>query len=84
MLREALEVEVEEFLGRKRHERISTGSARDSEEFRGYWNGYGQERRVTVGSWTLPIRALGCGRQLSGLHPKCSVPASGVWIGSKS
>ena len=29
MLREVLEVEVEEFLGRKRHERSSTGSARD-------------------------------------------------------
>jgi transposase-like protein len=57
MLREVLEVEVEEFLGRKRHERSSTGSARDREEFRGYRNGYGQERRVTVGSGTLPIRA---------------------------
>jgi len=57
MLREVLEVEVEEFLGRKRHERSSTGSARNSEEFRGYRNGYGQERRVTVGSGTLPIRA---------------------------
>ena len=57
MLREVLEVEVEEFLGRKRHERSSTGSGRDSKEFRGYRNGYGQERRVTVGSGSLPIRA---------------------------
>jgi putative transposase len=57
MLREVLEAEVDEFLGRKRHERSSTGSARDNEEFRGYRNGYGEERRVTVGSGTLPIRA---------------------------
>ena len=60
MLREVLEVEVEEFLGRKRHERLRSGQAgseRDHEEFRGYRNGYGKERRVTVGSGTLPIRA---------------------------
>ncbi|MDI6809899.1 MAG: IS256 family transposase [Candidatus Eisenbacteria bacterium] len=57
MLREVLEAEVEEFLGRKRHERVSTGSARDNEKFCGHRNGYGKERRVTVGSGTLSIRA---------------------------
>jgi transposase-like protein len=86
MLREVLEAEVEEFLGRKRHERSSTGSERDREAFRGYRNGYGQERRVTVGSGTLPIRAPVCGRPRleRGLPPKCFVATSGVRIGSKS
>ena len=54
MLREVLEAEVEAFLGRRRHERSSTG---DGEAFRGYRNGYGKERHVTVGSGTLPICA---------------------------
>jgi transposase-like protein len=53
LLREVLEAEVEEFLGRKRYERSNGGSGR----FRGYRNGYGRERQVTVGSGTLPIRA---------------------------
>jgi transposase-like protein len=53
MLQEVLEGEVEEFLGRKRYERSNGGG----EQFRGYRNGFGQERRVTVGSGTLPIRA---------------------------
>jgi hypothetical protein len=42
MFREVLEVEVDEFLGRKRHEGSSIGLARNSEEFRGYRNGYGK------------------------------------------
>jgi putative transposase len=53
LLREVLEGEVEEFLGRKRYER----SNHEAEQFRGYRNGYGKERHVTVGSGTLPIRA---------------------------
>jgi transposase-like protein len=53
MLREVLEAEVEEFLGRKRYER-SNGEA---ERFLGYRNGYRKERQVTVGSGTLSIRA---------------------------
>ena len=53
LLREVLEVEVEEFLCRKRYER----SKGEPEQFRGYRNDYGKERQVTVGSGTLPIRA---------------------------
>jgi transposase-like protein len=57
MLKEVLEAEVEEFLGRKRYERVSPDSGAAERGFRGYRNGYGKERRVTVGSGTLPIRA---------------------------
>ncbi len=53
LLREVLEAEVEEFLGRKWYER----SSGEGERFRGYRNGFGKERQVTVGSGTLPIRA---------------------------
>lgn len=53
LLREVLEAEVEEFLGRKRYER----SSGEGERFRGYRNGFGKERQVTIGSGTLPIRA---------------------------
>jgi len=49
MLASALEAEVEAFLGRQRYER--------TEEFHGYRNGYGQQRRVTVGSGTMTIQA---------------------------
>jgi len=49
MLKDALEYEVEEFLGRKRYER--------SEELVGYRNGYGKKRRVAMGSGTVGIRA---------------------------
>lgn len=57
MLKEVLEAEVEEFLGRKRYERVSPDSGAAERSFRGYRNGCGKERRVTVGSGTLPIRA---------------------------
>jgi transposase-like protein len=49
MLVSVLEAEVTEFLGRVRHERTA--------EFRGYRNGYGKQRQVTVGSGTVPVRA---------------------------
>jgi len=49
MLKDVLEQEVSEFLGRSRYER--------SEEFNGYRNGYGKRRRVTVGSGTLELQA---------------------------
>ena len=49
MLMSVLEVEVEDFLGRKRYERQS-GSV-------GYRNGYGKKRKVAVGSGTMDIRA---------------------------
>ena len=49
MLLSVLESEVEEFLGRRRYER--------QEEFCGYRNGYGKQRRVAIGSGTLQIRA---------------------------
>ena len=48
MLMEALEDEVEEYLGRGPYER--------REAFRGHRNGYGKERRVTIGSGTLALR----------------------------
>jgi transposase-like protein len=57
MLKEVLEAEVAEFLGRKRYERALAEPGAEGESFRGYRNGYGKERRVTVGSGTLPIRA---------------------------
>jgi transposase-like protein len=49
MLRDALEAEVAEVLGRRRYER--------SEEFNGYRNGFGKRRKVTVGSGTMELRA---------------------------
>ena len=49
MLIDALECEVEEYLGRKRYER--------SEEFAGYRNGYGKKRKVAIGCGTVGIRA---------------------------
>jgi putative transposase len=48
MLVDALEYEVEEFLGRKRYQR--------AEEFNGYRNGYGKRRKVAMGSGTVEIR----------------------------
>jgi len=44
-----LEAEVTEFLGRQWHERAA--------EFRGYRNGYGKPRQVTLGAGTVPVRA---------------------------
>jgi transposase-like protein len=49
MLKDVLEQEVSEFLGRSRYQR--------SEEFNGYRNGCGKRRKVVVGSGTLELRA---------------------------
>lgn len=49
MLVSALDAEVTEFLGRQRYERTELSP--------GYRNGYGKERRVTLGSGTVAIRA---------------------------
>jgi len=49
MLEDALNAEVEEFLGRGRYER--------SEEYSGYRNGYGKKRKVAVGCGTMELRA---------------------------
>ena len=49
MLLSVLEAEVADFLGRHRYER--------GEDFRGYRNGYGKERKVALGSGPLNIRA---------------------------
>jgi len=51
MLSAALEREVEEYLERQRYVR------RLETEFRGYRNGYGRERQVTIGSGTIKVRA---------------------------
>lgn len=48
MLQRALEVEVDEFLGRERYQR--------GREFRGYRNGYRQARTVGIGTWAVPVR----------------------------
>ena len=52
MLSVALEREVEEYLERQRY-----GRGGDAAEFRGYRNGYGRERQVTIGSGTIKVRA---------------------------
>ena len=52
MLTAALEKEVEEYLERQRYARRLEES-----EFRGYRNGYGRERQVTIGSGTIKVRA---------------------------
>jgi hypothetical protein len=52
MLSAALEREVEEYLERQRYVRRL-----EETEFRGYRNGYGRERQVTIGSGTSK-----CGR----------------------
>ncbi|HEX7295998.1 MAG TPA: IS256 family transposase [Pyrinomonadaceae bacterium] len=52
MLTVALEREVEEYLERQRYVRQV-----DESEFRGYRNGYGRERQVTIGSGTIKVRA---------------------------
>lgn len=49
MLEQALEAEVEEFLGRQRYERGG--------DFRGYRNGYQRPRELPLGSWSIPVRA---------------------------
>jgi len=50
MLQVALETEVTEYLERTRHQRTP-----DEEEFRGYRNGYSQQRKLTVGSGTIQV-----------------------------
>ena len=52
MLTVALEREVEEYLERQRYVRRL-----EETEFRGYRNGYGREREVTIGSGTIKVRA---------------------------
>lgn len=52
MLSAALEQEVEEYLERQRYVR-----RHEESEFRGYRNGYGRERQVTIGSGTIKVRA---------------------------
>ncbi|HKF94267.1 MAG TPA: IS256 family transposase, partial [Gammaproteobacteria bacterium] len=52
MLTVALEREVEEYLERQHYVRRL-----DDSEFRGYRNGYGRERQVTIGSGTIKVRA---------------------------
>jgi len=49
MLVSVLEAEVTEFLGRQRYERKELSP--------GYRNGYGKQRRVTLGSGTVSVRA---------------------------
>ena len=49
MLISTLDAEVTEFLGRQRYERRELSA--------GYRNGYGKQRRVTLGSGTVSIRA---------------------------
>jgi transposase-like protein len=49
VLMSVLEREIEDFLGRGRYER--------GEDFRGYRNGYGKLRKVSLGTGTIGIRA---------------------------
>ena len=52
MLQAALEAEVNDYLQRQPHQRCDAETA-----FRGYRNGYAQERTVTVGSGTIKVKA---------------------------
>lgn len=49
MLKDVMEAEVEEFLGRRRYER--------TQEYRGFRNGFGKKRKVVVGCGTMELRA---------------------------
>lgn len=51
LLQAALEAEVTEYLERQKYARSAAG-----EEFRGYRNGVGKERSVTVGSGTIKLQ----------------------------
>ena len=51
LLQAALEAEVSEYLERQEYGRQPTG-----EEFRGYRNGVGKERNLTVGSGTIQVQ----------------------------
>lgn len=50
-----LDAEVTEFLGRQRYERPSDNV--EHEPFRGYRNGHGKARQVTLGTGTVEVRA---------------------------
>jgi len=52
MLEAALEQEVEQYLERARHQRSNHEA-----EFRGYRNGSAKERKITIGSGTIKIKA---------------------------
>ena len=71
MLTVALEREVEEYLERQRY-----GRHVDESEFRGYRNGYGRERQVTIGSGSNQSasaqseRHAGCTRTIRVKDPK--------------
>jgi len=64
MLSVALEREVEEYLSRQRYVRSSA-----EDHFRGYRNGYGRERQVTIGSGTIKVRAPRVSDQPPGQEP---------------
>jgi transposase-like protein len=51
LLQAALEAEVTEYLERQKHARQAEGA-----EFRGYRNGVGKERHLTVGSGTIKLQ----------------------------
>ena len=51
LLQAALEAEVTEYLERQKHARQAAGA-----EFRGYRNGVGKERNLTVGSGTIKLQ----------------------------
>jgi len=55
MLISTLEAEVTEFLGRQRYERAEPSDHIGGKP--GYRNGYGKQRRVTVGAGTVSVRA---------------------------
>jgi transposase-like protein len=48
MIATALEEEVKEYLGRERYQR--------GNQFSGYRNGYGRERELILGTWTVEVR----------------------------
>ena len=48
MLERALHAEVDAHLGRSRYERVA--------DFAGYRNGYGRDREVTIGTWSVEVR----------------------------
>jgi transposase-like protein len=51
LLQAALEAEVTEYLERQKYARSANGA-----EFRGYRNGVGKERNLTVGSGTIQVQ----------------------------
>jgi transposase-like protein len=51
MIREGLEAEIEEYIGRKKYER------KDDDSKRQYRNGYSKERQVTLTCGSIPVKA---------------------------